>query len=46
MGLLDKLTFYKNNNNKPVFDKINDNNKVNKFDINGDNIKYTKKSKN
>ena len=41
--LFDKLVSGKNNNNRQTFEKYNSNNKVNKYDIDNDSIKYTKK---
>ena len=38
-----KLVSSKNNNNKLVFKKNNSNNKIDKFDINKNSIKHTKK---
>ena len=42
----DKLAFNRNNNSKLAFRKNNSNNEVNKFDINNNNMKYTKKIRN
>ena len=41
--LLNKLVSGKNNNNRPVFEKNDSNNKVNRFGINGDDMEYIKK---
>ena len=39
----DKLIFSKNNNNKLVSEKNNGNNKIERFSIIGDSMKYIKK---
>lgn len=40
--LLNKPVFGKNNSSQPIFNKKNDNNKIDRFSVSGDNIKYVK----
>ena len=42
--LSNKLVFDRNNSNRPSFKKNNSNNKIDKFSIGDNSIKYTKKS--
>ena len=43
--LYDELTFNRNYNNKPAFKKNNSGNKINKFNISSNDMKYAKKLK-
>ena len=44
--LFNELISRKNNNSKLIFGKNDSNNKIDRYSIDNDNVKYTKKSKN
>ena len=45
IGSADKLAFNKNNGSKSVSEQNNSNDKVDRFDVEDNNMKYAKKSK-